>query len=413
MAAAGLRRGGPARTASPADGRGHGRAARARFSPPSSSAIAGLAVAFACSRCWSPPGGSTRSTTTRSSTGCRGSTRRRRGDTIPPVAGVFLPFDLDPSPWWHELLDAVMYPASVVVSLTVFAVGCRGAVAARREDRRRRLGGDLVRRERDRGAREGRDREARALPHEGRDVYHLASFDHSFPSGHAMRAVLVAALVLYVWRRLGWVAAAWVLARADLPRRRVVARALGRHRRRPLRLPRVLAAFADDRRGRGAPAVVEPAGRRRRAARAGRGGRARRSAARARLRRRAARRAARGGAARRRGGASLLVLAAGGDPHRELDVDAPAVKSLAADLLREDAARAARRRRSTSSCSRRASCRTCAERRSSSPPTSTSPGGCWRSRSSPTNSAPRMLRPRDSDPFARADPCLKSGTSIE
>jgi hypothetical protein len=33
--------------------------------------------------------------------------------------------------------------------------------------------------------------------------------------------------------------------------------------------------------------------------------------------------------ARRR---ALLVLAAGGDPHRELDVDAPAVKSLAADL---------------------------------------------------------------------------------
>ena len=34
--------------------------------------------------------------------------------------------------------------------------------------------------------------------------------------------------------------------------------------------------------------------------------------------------------ARRR---SLLVLAAGGDPHRELEVDAPAVKSLAADLF--------------------------------------------------------------------------------
>jgi hypothetical protein len=34
--------------------------------------------------------------------------------------------------------------------------------------------------------------------------------------------------------------------------------------------------------------------------------------------------------ARRR---SLLVLAAGGDPHRELEVDAPAVKSLASDLF--------------------------------------------------------------------------------
>ena len=37
-------------------------------------------------------------------------------------------------------------------------------------------------------------------------------------------------------------------------------------------------------------------------------------------------------AARRR---ALLVLAAGGDPHRELDVDGAAVKSLAADLFDE------------------------------------------------------------------------------
>jgi hypothetical protein len=40
--------------------------------------------------------------------------------------------------------------------------------------------------------------------------------------------------------------------------------------------------------------------------------------------------------ARRR---ALLVLASGGDPHRGLDVDAPAVKSLAADL-HDDARRA-------------------------------------------------------------------------
>jgi len=38
-------------------------------------------------------------------------------------------------------------------------------------------------------------------------------------------------------------------------------------------------------------------------------------------------------AARRR---ALLVLAAGGDPHRELEVDDPAVKSLAADLFSDD-----------------------------------------------------------------------------
>ena len=33
---------------------------------------------------------------------------------------------------------------------------------------------------------------------------------------------------------------------------------------------------------------------------------------------------------------ALLVLASGGDPHRELDVDSPAVKSLAADLFDEE-----------------------------------------------------------------------------
>ena len=33
---------------------------------------------------------------------------------------------------------------------------------------------------------------------------------------------------------------------------------------------------------------------------------------------------------------ALLVLAAGGDPQRELDVDSPAVKSLAADLFSEE-----------------------------------------------------------------------------
>jgi hypothetical protein len=38
-------------------------------------------------------------------------------------------------------------------------------------------------------------------------------------------------------------------------------------------------------------------------------------------------------AAKRR---ALLVLAAGGDPQRELDVDAPAVKSLATDIFSEE-----------------------------------------------------------------------------
>src|SRR5262245_35333671 len=43
--------------------------------------------------------------------------------TIPPVRGAFLPFNPDPRVWWHRTLDALMYPASFLLSLTIFAVG--------------------------------------------------------------------------------------------------------------------------------------------------------------------------------------------------------------------------------------------------------------------------------------------------
>ena len=72
--------------------------------------------------------------------------------TIPPVRGVFLPFDLDPTPWWKRALDIVMYPASVLVSFTVFAVGCTVLWRRGAKVRRARLGRDVVRRERARGA---------------------------------------------------------------------------------------------------------------------------------------------------------------------------------------------------------------------------------------------------------------------
>src|SRR5439155_19622479 len=39
----------------------------------------------------------------------------------------------------------------------------------------------------------------------------LPSFDNSFPSGHAVRAVVIAALLAAVWRRTGRPALAWVL----------------------------------------------------------------------------------------------------------------------------------------------------------------------------------------------------------
>jgi undecaprenyl-diphosphatase len=136
----------------------------------------------------------------------------RAQDTIPPVEGVFLPFELVASPWWDRLLDSVMYPASVLVSFTIFAVGChvlwrRGAKVAAV------AWGALwfVANALEVGAKIAIAKPALYATENG-SAHHLAAFDHSYPSGHMMRAVLVAAFVLFVWRRLGWVAAAWAAA---------------------------------------------------------------------------------------------------------------------------------------------------------------------------------------------------------
>jgi membrane-associated phospholipid phosphatase len=136
----------------------------------------------------------------------------KANDTIPSIRGAFVPFGLDPAPWWKRGLDAVMYPASILVSLTIFAVGCavlwrRGAKVAAVVWGAAWFVANAV----EVGVKAAIEKPAL---HDTKDgvSYHLASFDHSFPSGHAMRAVLVAAVVLYVWRRLGVVAAVWALA---------------------------------------------------------------------------------------------------------------------------------------------------------------------------------------------------------
>ena len=43
-------------------------------------------------------------------------------------------------------------------------------------------------------------------------AFHIRAFDNSFPSGHALRALLVAAAVTTRWPRLRAIAAAWVVA---------------------------------------------------------------------------------------------------------------------------------------------------------------------------------------------------------
>src|SRR5207245_2301892 len=46
----------------------------------------------------------------------------------------------------------------------------------------------------------------------GGHTVHVASFDDSYPSGHAIRIVLVAALAAFVWRRAWPVLALWAVA---------------------------------------------------------------------------------------------------------------------------------------------------------------------------------------------------------
>jgi membrane-associated phospholipid phosphatase len=130
-------------------------------------------------------------------------------DTIPPVHGAFLPFELDPDPWWKRVLDSTMYPASILVSLTVFAVG--SAVLWRRGERVAAVvwgAAWFVANGIEVAVKAAIAKPALYVADSGKPQ-HLLEFDHSFPSGHAMRAVLVAGVLLYVWRRVGLVAAAW------------------------------------------------------------------------------------------------------------------------------------------------------------------------------------------------------------
>jgi membrane-associated phospholipid phosphatase len=129
--------------------------------------------------------------------------------TIPPVHGAFLPFELDPSPWWKRVLDSTMYPASILVSLTVFAVGC--AVLWRRGARVAAVvwgAAWFVANGIEVTVKAAIEKPELYAVEDG-ERQHLVAFDHSFPSGHAMRAVLVAGFVLFVWRRVGLLAAAW------------------------------------------------------------------------------------------------------------------------------------------------------------------------------------------------------------
>jgi membrane-associated phospholipid phosphatase len=140
----------------------------------------------------------------------RGSASR----TVPPFTGIFMPVDdLDIS-WWQVPLELMMYPASALVSFAVFALGSyvlwrRGARVAAVVWFATWFVANAI----EVGLKIGIEKPELYLTDEV-PPYHLKAYDHSFPSGHALRSVMVAAIVFYVWRRFGRALAAWVAASA-------------------------------------------------------------------------------------------------------------------------------------------------------------------------------------------------------
>jgi membrane-associated phospholipid phosphatase len=124
--------------------------------------------------------------------------------------GLWRPFPLDAA-WWEKLLDAYLYPASFLVSALLVAALCtllarRGALVPAIVWLGAWLGANAA----ELVGKLGLERPDVHWSNGVRPV-HVASFDHSYPSGHSARAVVLAALVAYVFPRARYAAAAWVV----------------------------------------------------------------------------------------------------------------------------------------------------------------------------------------------------------
>src|SRR5581483_8573432 len=135
--------------------------------------------------------------------------------------GLWRPFPLAAS-WWEKLLDAGKYPASALVSAAVVALVCL------RLSRRAALvwaGAWCALNAAEVAGKRLLERPAVHWSNAAAPV-HVTPFDHSFPSGHAARAVLLAGLVAFVWPGLRSAAAAWAaLVPAALVAARTIIRA--------------------------------------------------------------------------------------------------------------------------------------------------------------------------------------------
>ena len=133
-------------------------------------------------------------------------------DKWPAISGLFMPFSLD-SAWWEALLGLVGYPASALVSFLVFATCC--VVLWRRGARFPALAWGLswfAANAIEVGLKASLMRPPLHAVDAAGVEHHLRGFDHAFPSGHTVRAVMVAGLLVYVSRRLLAPAVLWALA---------------------------------------------------------------------------------------------------------------------------------------------------------------------------------------------------------
>lgn len=125
-------------------------------------------------------------------------------------SGLWRPFPLHVA-WWDKLLHLWLYPASFVVSaLTVLALCAvlrgRGAVVAALLWATAWLGANAA----ELVGKLGIERPDLHWSN-GPTPVHVLPFDHSYPSGHSARGVVIAALLAYVFPRLRYAAAVWVV----------------------------------------------------------------------------------------------------------------------------------------------------------------------------------------------------------